>query len=105
MTIGKLVLGASLILVVSIAAAAQIPQSKGAIARSAPVDCVESAVRVGDKAAAEQPQVLSTRDLDDQTTGVHDSSLDEYLSFHAQAVEDSTLSSLMPWSGLRVHVN
>ncbi|MEO8627584.1 MAG: hypothetical protein ABI612_05715 [Betaproteobacteria bacterium] len=105
MTIGKLVLGASLILIVSIPAAAQIPQGTPTIARNSPVDRAETSVQIEGRPAVADAPAPSTSDLDDQPAVEPDSSLDEYLLFHAQVVEDNTLSSLLPWSGLRVHVN
>lgn len=41
----------------------------------------------------------------DNISGGEDSMIEEYLSFHAQAVEENGKFSLMPWSGLRTHAN
>jgi len=99
----RLILAASLVLVVTVAAAAPIKQ--GPAESVADTECPgtsASMMKMIGGALPGQPFVQEAEE--DNITG-SDDIIEEYLSFHAQVTERNGKSSLMPWSGLRPHAN
>ncbi len=103
--IKQLLLGASLLLVTSVASAGPASPGKGSALTGYP-ECENAAYETPKRVAAPAGSDASAEDLAHE--GVSDAqnrSIDEYLSFHARMTEDNGKFTLMPWSGLRTHAN
>jgi len=100
----EMLLGASLLLVTSVATAGPASPGKGSLLAGYP-EC--------EKAHGAPKQVMGPGRGKAPAEGVvqegvsedQDRTIDEYLSFHARVTEDKGKFTLMPWSGLRTHAN
>jgi len=101
--IREMLLGASLLLVTSVATAGPASPGKGSLLAGYP-ECENAngapkqVVSPGRSRAPAEDVVHGASDDQNRT-------IDEYLSFHARVTEDNGKFSLMPWSGLRTHAN
>lgn len=99
--ITRVLLGGSLFLATVAAIAGQ---GKPSAAAQYP-QCQEG-VTGGSKAARDAGRGgQAAQNASERTDGDRAASIDEYLSFHTQVIEDKGKFSLMPWSGLRTHAN
>ena len=96
-------LGAGLALTVGLAAAG--PATWPVTAQNAIEypECAEAAKLLQQTAGAAEP--LSVAAVDQPDADAKDELIDEYLSFHAQVVEEGGKLSLVPGSRLRTHSN
>ncbi len=103
--IRELLLGASLLLVTSVASAGPASPGKGSPLAGYP-ECENAAYGTPKRVAAPGRSNASTDDArHGEVSDAQNRSIDEYLSFHARVTEDNGKFTLMPWSGLRTHAN
>jgi hypothetical protein len=100
--ISQVLLGSSLFLVTIVAIAGQ--QGKPATEAQYP-QCQEGAAAASRAARDAGQGRQSAQNFSERAEGDSSASIDEYLSFHTQVIEDKGKFSLMPWSGLRTHAN
>ena len=102
--IRELLVGLSLLVATGMVAAG--PLKQGSDAKGVETDCPG--------AAAWMEKVMGDAGMDrrfvevveqDNISGPEDSMIEEYLTFHARAREQSGKFPLMPWSVLRTHAN
>lgn len=98
-------LGMGLILTASIAAAGPIGHGKTKSLAGDP-ECPGAAAWMAKALRDANQNARFPQEADeDNISGGADSIIEEYLSFHAQVIEENGKFSLMPWSGLRTHAN
>ncbi len=101
----RVLLGASLLLVTSMATAGAAAPGKVPTLAGYP-GCEESGHRMSKRIADPRRSNVSVRDVTkDGASDAQNRAIDEYLSFHARVTEDNGKSTLMPWSALRTHAN
>jgi len=101
----KVLLGASLLLATSIASAGAAAPEKVPTLGGYP-ECADAAHRTSKRIPDSRHGNLSVRDVTkDNASDAHNRTIDEYLSFHAQVVEEVGKLSLVPGSRLRTHSN
>ena len=101
----RVLVGASLLLVTSIATAGAAAPGKVPTLAGYP-GCEDAAHRTSKRIADPQRGNVSVRDVTKYSaSGAHNRTIDEYLSFHARVTEDNGKFTLMPWSALRTHAN
>ena len=104
--IREVLLGASLLLVTSVASAGAASPGKGSPLTGYP-EC-ENAAYVTPKriVGPRRSNASAAEDVThNEVSDAQTRSIDEYLSFHARVTEDNGKFTLMPWSGLRTHAN
>ena len=102
--IREMLLGASLLLVTSVATAGPASPGRGSLLAGYP-EC-ENAYGTPKQIVGPGRSKASVEDVvQDGASGDQDRTIDEYLSFHARVTEDNGKFTLMPWSGLRTHAN
>jgi len=100
----EMLLGASLLLVTSVATAGPASPGKGSLLAGYP-EC-ENAYGTPKQIVGPGRSKASVEDVvQDGASDDQDRTIDEYLSFHARVTEDNGKFTLMPWSGLRTHAN
>ena len=103
--IRELLLGASLLLVTSVASAGPASPGKGSPLTGYP-ECENAAHGTPKRVVAPGHGNASADDVThNEVSDAQNRSIDEYLSFHARVTEDNGKFTLMPWSGLRTHAN
>ena len=103
--IREVLLGASLLLVTSVASAGPASPGKGATLADYP-ECENAAYGTQKRVAAPGRSNVSAEDVTHEgASDAQNRTIDEYLSFHARVTEDNGKFTLMPWSGLRTHAN
>ena len=103
--IREVLLGASLLLVTSVASAGPASPGKGSALAGDP-ECENAAYGTQKRAAAPGRSNVSAEDVThERASDAQNRTIDEYLSFHARVTEDNGKFTLMPWSGLRTHAN
>src|ERR1700693_5282389 len=103
--IREALLGMALILTASIAAAGPVGHGKIKSLAGDP-ECPGAAAWMAKALGDASQDTHFAPDADeDNISGGSDSLIGEYLSFHAQVIEENGKFSLMPWSGLRTHAN
>ena len=106
MNIGIVLLGASLLVVTSVAIAGPASPGKAA-ALSGYSECEGASKGASKRTTTPQKTngVSSSVLVQDTAREAQDRAIGEYLSFHARVTEDNGKFTLMPWSGLRTHAN
>ena len=103
--IKEVLLGASLLLVTSVATAGPASPGKGSTLAGYP-ECENAAYGAPKRVAAPGRSNVSAEDVAlDGASDAQNRAIGEYLSFHARVTEDNGKFTLMPWSGLRTHAN
>jgi hypothetical protein len=102
--IREVLLGASLLLVTSVASAGPASPGKGSPLSGYP-ECGDGAYGTAKRVTAPGRGNAPTEDVAHDGVSDAQNRIDEYLSFHARVTEDNGKFTLMPWSGLRTHAN
>jgi len=103
--IREILLGASLLVVTSVATAGPVSSGKGSTLAGYP-GCENTAYGTHQQATASGIRNASAEDVaQDGGSDAQNRTIDEYLAFHARVTEDNGKFTLMPWSGLRTHAN
>jgi hypothetical protein len=100
----EVLLGASLLLVTSVASAGPASPGKGSPLPGYP-ECEAAAYGTAKRVMAPGRSNTSTEEATRDGVSDAQTRIDEYLSFHARVTEDNGKFTLMPWSGLRTHAN
>ena len=100
----EMLLGASLLLVTSVATAGPASPGKGSLLAGYP-ECENAYGAPKQVLGPGQSKAPAEDVVQDGASDDQNRTIDEYLSFHARVTEDNGKFTLMPWSGLRTHAN